>query len=56
MDDSESKKFDAAIRKMFTVSPSEIRRRDEEWHRKRAQKKRKSRPKANNDNKNKPLH
>jgi hypothetical protein len=37
---SEAKKFDAGVRKILSVSHDEIVKRDEEWHRKRAQKKR----------------
>ena len=37
---NEAEKFDMAIRKMFTVSHDEIVKRDQEWHRKRAAKKR----------------
>jgi len=37
---SEAEKFDAVVRTMLSVSHDEIKRRDEEWHRKKAQKKR----------------
>jgi hypothetical protein len=37
---SESNKFDAVVRTLLSVSHEEIQRRDEEWHRKRAAKKR----------------
>ncbi len=37
---SESEKFDAVVRKLLSVSHEEIKKRDEEWRRKRAQKKR----------------
>jgi hypothetical protein len=37
---SEAKKFDAVVRKLLSVSHEEIKRRDEEWRRKRATKKR----------------
>jgi len=33
-------KFDAVVRRLLSVSHEEIQRRDKEWHRKRAQKKR----------------
>jgi hypothetical protein len=37
---SEHEKFDAVVRKMLSVSHEEMQRRDKEWRRKRAQKKR----------------
>lgn len=37
---SESERFDAAVRKLLSVSHEEIQRRDKEWRRQRAQKKR----------------
>jgi len=37
---SESEKFDAVVRRMLSVSREEIQKRDKEWRRKRAQKKR----------------
>jgi hypothetical protein len=37
---TEAQKFDAGVRKILSVSRDEIIKRDEEWHRKRAQKKR----------------
>jgi U3 small nucleolar ribonucleoprotein component len=37
---TESKKFDAVVRKLLSVSHEEIQKRDKEWRRKRAQKKR----------------
>lgn len=37
---SESQKFDAVVRQLLSVSHEEIKKRDEEWHNKRAQKKR----------------
>jgi hypothetical protein len=37
---SESERFDNVVRKLLSVSREEIKRRDKEWHRKRAQKKR----------------
>jgi hypothetical protein len=37
---SESEKFDAVVRRLLSVSHEEIKKRDKEWHRKRAQKKR----------------
>jgi hypothetical protein len=37
---NESEKFDLVVRKLLSVSRDEIRKRDKEWHRKRAQKKR----------------
>jgi hypothetical protein len=38
--ESEAKKFDTVVRKLLSVSHDEIQRRDQEWRRKRAQKKR----------------
>jgi hypothetical protein len=38
-DSSEAHKFDAVVRRLLSVSHDEIKRRDEEWHRKRARKK-----------------
>jgi U3 small nucleolar ribonucleoprotein component len=40
MSKSESEKFDTVVRKLLSVSHEEIQRRDKEWRRKRAQKKR----------------
>jgi hypothetical protein len=40
MSESESENFDAAVRKMLSVSHEEIQKRDKEWHRQRAAKKR----------------
>jgi len=37
---SESGKFDTVVRRLLSVSHEEIKRRDKEWRRKRAQKKR----------------
>lgn len=37
---SEAEKFDAVVRKLLSVSRDEIKKRDMEWRRKRAQKKR----------------
>ncbi len=37
---SEAEKFDAVVRRLLSVSHEEIKKRDEEWHRKRARKKR----------------
>ena len=37
---SESEKFDRVVRKLISVSHEEIQKRDKEWRRKRAQKKR----------------
>jgi U3 small nucleolar ribonucleoprotein component len=37
---SESEKFDVVVRTLLSVSHEEIQRRDKEWHRKRAKKKR----------------
>lgn len=37
---SEAEKFDKVIRTLLSVSHEEIQKRDKEWHRKRAQKKR----------------
>jgi len=38
---SEAEKFDSVVRTMLSVSHEEIKKRDAEWRRKRAQKKRK---------------
>ena len=37
---SESEKFDAVVRRLLSVSHEEIKKRDKEWRRQRAQKKR----------------
>jgi hypothetical protein len=37
---SEAEKFDVVIRRMLSVSHEEIQKRDQEWRRKRARKKR----------------
>jgi U3 small nucleolar ribonucleoprotein component len=37
---SESEKFDGVVRTLLSVSHEEIQKRDKEWRRKRAQKKR----------------
>jgi U3 small nucleolar ribonucleoprotein component len=37
---SEAQKFDKVVRTLLSVSHKEIQRRDKEWRRKRAQKKR----------------
>jgi hypothetical protein len=37
---SESERFDTVVRRLLSVSHEEIQKRDKEWHRKRAQKKR----------------
>jgi hypothetical protein len=37
---SEAEKFDKAVRTLLSVSHEEIKKRDKEWHRKKAQKKR----------------
>jgi len=37
---TESEKFDAVVRRLLSVSHEEIQKRDKEWHKKRAQKKR----------------
>jgi hypothetical protein len=37
---SESERFDTAIRKLLSVSHEELQRREREWKRKRAKKKR----------------
>lgn len=37
---SDSEKFDAVVRKLLSVSHEEIQKRDKEWRRKKAQKKR----------------
>ena len=39
---NEAEKFDAVVRKMLSVSHEELQRRDKEWHKKRAKKKRAS--------------
>lgn len=38
--DNEASKFDTVVRRLLSVSHEEIKKRDKEWHRKRAQKKR----------------
>jgi hypothetical protein len=38
--ESESSKFDAVVRRLLSVSHEEIQKRDKEWRRKRAKKKR----------------
>jgi len=38
--DTEFSKFDTVVRKLLSVSHEEIQRRDKEWRRKRAKKKR----------------
>jgi U3 small nucleolar ribonucleoprotein component len=40
LDKSEFQKFDAVMRKVLSVSHDELKRRDKEWKRKRARKKR----------------
>jgi len=40
----EFEKFDGVMRKLMSVSHEEIQRRDKEWHRKRAAKKRAKKP------------
>jgi U3 small nucleolar ribonucleoprotein component len=37
---SESEKFDTVVRRLLSVSHEEIKKRDKEWRRKRARKKR----------------
>lgn len=37
---TEAQKFDTTVRKILSVSHKEIQRRDKEWHRKLAKKKR----------------
>ena len=37
---TEAEKFDVVVRKLLSVSHEEIQKRDKEWRRKRAQKKR----------------
>jgi hypothetical protein len=37
---SDSEKFDQVVRRLLSVSHEEIKKRDKEWRRKRAQKKR----------------
>jgi hypothetical protein len=37
---SDADRFDAGVRKILSVSHDEIVKRDEEWHRKKAKKKR----------------
>lgn len=39
---TESQKFDAVMRKILSVSKTELQKREKEWKRKRAKKKRKS--------------
>jgi hypothetical protein len=50
MPNSEADKFDAVVRTLLSVSHEEIKKRDKEWHRNKAQKKRKG--KKNNDTTN----
>ena len=38
-DRSEVSKFEAVVKTLLSVSHEEIKKRDEEWHRKKAQKK-----------------
>jgi U3 small nucleolar ribonucleoprotein component len=38
--ENEAKRFDTVVRKLLSVSHEEIQKRDKEWRRKRAQKKR----------------
>ncbi len=40
MKETEAQKFDAVVRTLLSVSHEEIQKRDKEWKRKRAQKKR----------------
>ena len=40
MSDSEAKQFDAVVRKVLSVSHKELQRREKEWKRNRARKKR----------------
>jgi hypothetical protein len=40
MEKTESQKFDAVMRKILTVSKEELKKREAEWKRKRAKKKR----------------
>lgn len=37
---TDAEKFDTVVRRLLSVSHEEIQKRDKEWHRKRAQKKR----------------
>jgi hypothetical protein len=37
---SEAEKFDVVVRRLLSISHEEIQKRDKEWRRKRAQKKR----------------
>jgi hypothetical protein len=39
-EESESKKFDTVVRKILTVSREELKKREKEWQKKRARKKR----------------
>jgi hypothetical protein len=39
-DKSEAEKFNTVVRTLLSVSHEEIQKRDKEWHRKRAKKKR----------------
>ena len=43
---SEAAKFDRVVRTLLSVSHEEIKKRDKEWHRKRAQRARKKRAKT----------
>jgi len=46
---TESEKFDTVVRRLLSVSHEEIQKRDKEWRRKRATKKR---ARKTNDNRN----
>jgi hypothetical protein len=44
--DTEFENFDAGVRKILSVSRDELKRREEQWQRERADKKRKTNPSA----------
>ena len=43
---TEAERFDTVVRTLLSVSHDEIKKRDKEWHRKRARKKRAKTPPA----------
>jgi len=45
-DSSEFERFDAGVRKILSVSREELKRREEQWKRERAEKKRKPKTSA----------
>jgi U3 small nucleolar ribonucleoprotein component len=51
---NEAEKFDVVVRKLLSVSHEEIQKRDKEWRRKRAQKKRARKRNDSRDKNNNP--